>query len=140
MTFKLQPGDWIPTAEVPEDKRQDVIDAFSVIDKDFNEGDWDIERDFSFWECVGLDGYKVEMWMDVCEVINVNRRVTLDQILGDTLTVNVPEKPTQEMINAMYDAMRDMEDEEYPGHLAKYSVNDMLERVWIAGVNAAKEG
>ena len=53
--------------------------------------------------------------------------------------VNVPEKPTQEMINAMYDAMREMEDEEYPGHLAKYSVNDMLERVWIAGVNAAKE-
>jgi len=60
-------------------------------------------------------------------------------LMVENATINVPEKPTQEMINAMYDAMREMEDEEYPGHLAKYSVNDMLERVWIAGVNAAKE-
>lgn len=145
--FKLQPGDWIPTCEVPVDKRQAVIDAF--------EEDGCVSNDYAptpttyflLWEYVGWDendgdGYVIDFFNDDCVSFKRGRRVTLEQILGDgdVSTVEVPKEPTPEMINAMFDAMRKLEDEEYPGHMAKYSVNDMLAHVWIAGVNAAKVG
>jgi hypothetical protein len=79
MTFKLQPGDYILTSEIPFDKRQLVIDAFvaagaktpvnwwhSIDDANFV--DWDInDNEVDFFEGWPPSGY---------------RHVTLSQILS----------------------------------------------------------
>jgi hypothetical protein len=83
MTFKLQPGDWIPTAEVPEDKRQAVIDAFVADGCKKNE--WIDTGDFDDYACIGwdvnedrLNCWDHKYWPDLSV-----RRVTLSQILGE---------------------------------------------------------
>lgn len=83
MTFKLQPRDWIPTAEIPKDKRQAVIDAFVKEGATLPDTFWTDWEDavVAHWDdgdnefdLFGDDGY------DDC------RRVTLDQILGEQKT------------------------------------------------------
>lgn len=87
MTFKLMPGDFIATSDVPENKRQDVIDAFvaygcsqGLIElKDFNDTSWDtLVWDETEQENGALNIVHFKRWRHLCK-----RRVTLSQILGD---------------------------------------------------------
>ena len=84
MTFELQPGDWIPPAEVPEGKRLAVIDAF-VNAGAVNNLDYD-ERTFDRKSIVAIfyDGRKGGLLNGsfACCHEEFKRRVTLDQILG----------------------------------------------------------
>ncbi|MAK54702.1 MAG: hypothetical protein CML17_02430 [Pusillimonas sp.] len=83
MTFKLQPGDWIPTAEVPEEKRQAVIDAFVKAGATLPDtfwADWD-EAVVAHWD--GIFG-ELDLFED--DGYDDGRRVTLDQILGQQKT------------------------------------------------------
>lgn len=88
MNFKLQPGDYIFTSEIPFDKRQAVIDAFVAAGAIMFDGFYFFE-DMEDWDKIGWDHGEsgLEMWSVFVDLENKPsegyRRVTIDQILGE---------------------------------------------------------
>lgn len=82
MTFELKPGDFIRTANVPEDQRQNVIDAFvaagAVDAYDFKSNDY---------YCSVLDYMGFGDNMFIITSTKGKREVTLDQILGKPMLI-----------------------------------------------------
>lgn len=88
MTFQLQPGDYIRTASVPEDKKQAVIDAFvkAGAGRSHHKSvpDWDL-YEFVTWDkdsgnvnAINRGTYTIDKMV---------REVTLDQILGKPMLI-----------------------------------------------------
>ena len=85
MTFKLQPGDYIRLASVPDDKKQGVVDAFVNAGAVNNLGYGHLTFDRKCLVAIFYDGRKGGSLNGsyVCDHEEFKREVTLDQIISE---------------------------------------------------------